>query len=94
MKIQEFENKVRPGSKIKIQCGHVRNGHVHKEFEPGIWTFMGYEKCPIKCGPCPGYIILMDENGYKGKGCYRNFSGENIRLQFITWNLPDSLFEI
>ena len=95
MNIQEFENKVHHGSKIKIQHSH----RVHKygqEFEDGIWTFIGYTKCSTQCeNSCPGSIILINENGYEEKGCYRNSAKSNIRLQFIkTWNLPNHLFEI
>jgi len=95
MNIQEFENKVHCGAKIKIQ-----HGHVHKygnEFEDGIWIFMGYTICSTQCEnrSCPGSIILINEKGYEEKGCYRNSSKKNIRLQIIeTWNLPNHLFEI
>jgi hypothetical protein len=80
--IQEFEKKIKHGSKILIQ-----RGHVHKygnEFEDGIWIFMGYRKCPTKCGSpiCPGRIHLSN-NKNDIKGCFRNTRHNNIRLKII-----------
>lgn len=96
MDIQEFENKIYVGAKVKIERTHRYNGHG-KQFEDGIWTFYGYSECSTKClgVSCSGNCILMNENGLVEECCYRNSEYKNIRLVLIENTvLPDNLFEI
>ena len=98
MIIEDFENQIEIGAKVKIDYGHGNTKEYGTKTSLRTYVFMGYKPCHscMVWRDCLGSIELRDVKTLDLEGgCYRNRKKNNIRLRIVNPRyLPDNLFDI